>query len=100
MRRRSSGGRFCSAPSSRRGRSESAGRATPGARGERWAIDAERGAHTARLAGVAALGVAGLAVSALVVALATASIGGGLVWTMLGAAAVVGVLAVVRSARS
>lgn len=67
---------------------------------ERWSIEAERSVHAARLAGVAALGVAGLAVSALVVALATASIGGGLVWTMLGAAAVVGVLAVVRFART
>jgi hypothetical protein len=67
---------------------------------ERWSIRAERGVHAARLAGIASLGVAGLAVSALVVALATASIGGGLVWTMLGAAAVVGVLAVVHAARS
>jgi hypothetical protein len=67
---------------------------------ERWSIGAERGVHAARLSGVAALGVGGLAVSALVVALATASIGGGLVWTMLGAAAVVGVVAVVRFARS
>ena len=67
---------------------------------ERWSIPAERGVHAARLAGIAALGVAGLAVSALVVALASASVGGGLVWTVLGAAAVVGVLAVVRGARS
>ena len=65
---------------------------------ERWSIEAERSVQAARLAGVAALGIASLAVSALVVALATASIGGGLVWTMLGAAAVVGVLAVVRFA--
>jgi hypothetical protein len=67
---------------------------------ERWSIRAERAVVAARLAGVTALCVGGLAISALVVALATASIGGGLVWTTLGAAAAVGVLAVVRVART
>jgi hypothetical protein len=66
---------------------------------ERWPIRAERGVSAARLTGIAALCVAGLAVSALVISLATASVGGGLIWTVLGAAAVVGVLVVVRAAR-
>jgi hypothetical protein len=67
---------------------------------ERWSIKSDRDVHVARLVGVSGLCVAGLGVSALVVALATASIGGGLVWTTLGAAAAVGVLAVVRFART
>jgi hypothetical protein len=67
---------------------------------ERWTIRAERGVLATRLAGVAALCTAGLVTSSLVVALATSSVGGGLLWTVLGAAAAVGVVAVVRMARS
>jgi hypothetical protein len=67
---------------------------------ERPHVAAERGVLAARAAGVAALAVASLAVSALVVALSVASVGGGLLWTVLGAAAAVGVLALtVRVAR-
>jgi hypothetical protein len=67
---------------------------------ERWAIRAERAVVLGRVAGLATLAVAGLAVSALVVALATTSAGGGLVWTVLGAAAAVCALVVVRAARA
>jgi hypothetical protein len=56
---------------------------------ERWRIKAERVVVVARGTAVALLVLAGLGASALVVALAAAPIGGGLAWTVLGAAAVV-----------
>jgi hypothetical protein len=56
---------------------------------ERWAIRAERTVVVARGAAVALLVFGALAASALVLALAAAPIGGGLGWTVLGAAAAV-----------
>jgi hypothetical protein len=56
---------------------------------ERWPIKAERAVVVARGTAVALLSLAALGASALVVALAAAPIGGGLVWTTLGAAAAV-----------
>jgi hypothetical protein len=66
-----------------------------------WSIDEhrpaarERGVLLLRATAVGTLAAASLAIAALVVALSIASIGGGLVWTALGAAATVGVLALV-----
>ena len=54
---------------------------------------ADRPVVVARVVAVALLVVAGLAVSALVVALAAAPVGGGLGWTVLGACAAVAVVA-------
>jgi hypothetical protein len=56
---------------------------------ERWRIKAERAVVIARGTAVALLVLAGLGASALVLALAAAPIGGGLAWTVLGAAAAV-----------
>ena len=56
---------------------------------ERWRIKAERAVVVARGTAVALLVLAGLGASALVLALAAAPIGGGLAWTVLGAAAAV-----------
>jgi hypothetical protein len=56
---------------------------------ERWRVKAERAVVVARGTAVALLVLAGLGASALVLALAAAPIGGGLVWTVLGAAAAV-----------
>ena len=61
---------------------------------ERWAIAAERPVVLARATALAVLALAGLGVGALVLALATAPIGGGLAWTVLGAAAAVLVVGV------
>jgi hypothetical protein len=67
---------------------------------ERFAIAAERAVVVSRAFAVALLTLAGLAVSATVVALAAVPIGGGLGWTFLGAAAAVLVVALaVRLAR-
>ena len=57
---------------------------------ERWRIRADRSLAWRRGAAVASLALAGLAVSALVVALSAAPAGHGLVWTLAGAAAAVG----------
>ena len=71
-----------------------------------WSLDERgivraRGVLALRLGAVATLGVASLAVSALVVTLSASSVGNGLAWTVFGAAAVVGVFALtVRVARS
>jgi hypothetical protein len=68
---------------------------------ERLPLDAERGVRALRAAALGALAVASLAISALVVALSIASFGGGLAWTILGASAAVGLLALtLRVARS
>ncbi len=56
---------------------------------ERWAITAERTVVVARGTAVALLTLAALGASVLVLALAAAPIGGGLAWTVLGAAAAV-----------
>jgi hypothetical protein len=56
---------------------------------ERWRIKAERAVVIARGTAVALLVLVGLGASALVLALAAAPIGGGLAWTVLGAAAAV-----------
>jgi hypothetical protein len=56
---------------------------------ERWAMRVERAVHVARGAAVGLLVLGGLAASALVLALAAAPVGGGLAWTVLGAAAAV-----------
>jgi hypothetical protein len=56
---------------------------------ERWRIKAERSVVIARGTAVALLVLGGLGASALVLALAAAPIGGGLGWTVLGAAAAV-----------
>ncbi len=61
---------------------------------ERWTIKAERAVVLARGTALAALALTGLGVGALVLALAAAPVGGGLVWTVLGAAATVLVVAV------
>jgi hypothetical protein len=68
---------------------------------EHWAIRAERIVVLRRAAAIAALVVAGLGAGGLVIALAAAPVGGGLAWTVLGAAAVVAVIGItVRLARS
>jgi len=61
---------------------------------ERWTIKAESAVVLARGTALAALALTGLGVGALVLALAAAPVGGGLVWTVLGAAATVLVVAV------
>jgi hypothetical protein len=67
---------------------------------ERWAIAAERAVVLSRAGAVALLALAGLGVSGIVLALAAAPVGGGLAWTVLGAAAAVLVVALtVRLAR-
>jgi len=60
---------------------------------EHRASHRERAVVVGRAAALFALVVAGLAVSALVVALAAAPVGGGLGWTVLGACAAVAVVA-------
>jgi hypothetical protein len=62
---------------------------------ERWRIRAERAVVVARGTAVALLVLAGLGVSGVVLALAAAPIGGGLGWTVLGAAATVLVVGLV-----
>jgi hypothetical protein len=67
---------------------------------ERHGIAAERAVLAARASGLALLAGAGLAASALVLALSAAPVGGGLAWTALGAAAAVLVVGLaVRLAR-
>jgi len=61
---------------------------------ERWTIKAESAVVLARGTALAALALTGLGVGALVLALAAAPVGGGLVWTVLGAAATMLVVAV------
>lgn len=61
---------------------------------ERWTIKAERAVVLARGTALAVLALTGLGVGALVLALAAAPVGGGLVWTVLGAAATVLVVAI------
>jgi hypothetical protein len=61
--------------------------------GEHVRVRPERGVVVARAAALAALVAAGLAVSALVVGLTAAPVGGGFGWTFLGAVATVGVIA-------
>jgi hypothetical protein len=56
---------------------------------ERWRIKAERSVVAARGIAVVLLVLAGLGASGLVIGLAAAPIGGGLGWTVLGAAAAV-----------
>jgi hypothetical protein len=63
--------------------------------GERREIRAERGLLWSRAVAVALLVVAGLGVSALVLALAAAPVGGGFGWTVLGALSTVAVVALV-----
>ncbi|HEY2373379.1 MAG TPA: hypothetical protein VGH82_12715 [Gaiellaceae bacterium] len=60
--------------------------------GERRQIRVERRVRLARAVAVALLVVGGIGVSALVLALAAAPVGGGLGWTILGAASAVGVI--------
>jgi hypothetical protein len=62
---------------------------------ERRPIARDRGVLALRAVAVAALAAAGLGIAALVVALSISSLGGGLAWTAVGAAAVVGVVALV-----
>jgi hypothetical protein len=62
---------------------------------ERWRFKAERAVVVARGTAVALLVLAGLGASGLVVALAAAPVGGGLAWTVLGAAAAVLVVGLV-----
>ena len=62
---------------------------------ERWRITAERAVVVARGQAVALLVLAGLGASGLVLALAAAPVGGGLGWTVLGAAAAVVAVALV-----
>ena len=62
---------------------------------ERWRIRAERAVVVARGQAVALLVLAGLGTSGLVLALAAAPVGGGLGWTVLGAAAAVLVVGLV-----
>jgi hypothetical protein len=67
---------------------------------ERFTIAAERAVVASRAVAVALLTLAGIAVSAIVLSLAAAPVGGGLGWTFLGAAASVLVVALtVRLAR-
>jgi len=67
---------------------------------ERLRIAAERAVVRARAFALAALAFASLAVAALVVSLAAAPAGGGLAWTVLGAASAVAVVTLaVRLAR-
>jgi hypothetical protein len=64
---------------------------------ERREIRVERRVLAARGSALALLVVGGVAVSALVVGLAAAPVGGGLVWTFLGAASAVGVIGLATS---
>ena len=67
---------------------------------ERWSIAAERAVVLSRATAIALLGLAGGTVSAVVIAVAAAPVGGGLGWTVLGAAAAVLIVALtVRLAR-
>jgi hypothetical protein len=59
---------------------------------ERREIRGERGVLVARGVAIALLVMAGAGVSALVLALAAAPVGGGLAWTIVGAASAVGVI--------
>jgi hypothetical protein len=59
---------------------------------ERFAIRADRSIVAARAAALAALVIGGVLLSGLVLALASAPLGGGLGWTVIGAAAVVALL--------
>ena len=59
---------------------------------ERREIRVERRVHATRGVAIGLLVVGGAAVSALVLALAAAPVGGGLAWTILGAASAVGVI--------
>ena len=61
---------------------------------ERFAIRAERAVVTTRAGALAGLAFGSLAAAALVIALASASTGAGLAWTVLGAAAAVGVVGI------
>jgi hypothetical protein len=72
----------------------------------RWSLDERLGVRTeravvlSRARALAVLTVAGGAIAAAVVALSAAPVGGGLAWTILGAAAAVGAVALVlRSGR-
>ena len=65
---------------------------------ERWAIAAERAVVVARATALGVLALAGLAVGALVLVLAVVPVGGGLAWTVLGAAAAVLVVAIAARA--
>jgi len=56
---------------------------------ERWRIAVDRGLTASRAGAVAVLALAGLAAGALIVSLAAAPVGGGIGWTVLGAAAAV-----------
>jgi hypothetical protein len=60
--------------------------------GERREIRVERRVLVARGVAIAVLVAAGTGVAALVLGLAAAPVGGGLVWTILGAASAVGVI--------
>ena len=66
-----------------------------------WSLDdrphvaADRGLTAARARAVALLVLTGLGASTLVLVVASAPVGGGLAWTVLGAAAAVGVVAVI-----
>jgi hypothetical protein len=60
--------------------------------GERREIRVERGVLVARGVAIALLVIGGIGVSALVLGLAAAPVGGGLGWTILGAASAVGVI--------
>lgn len=67
---------------------------------ERREIRAERRLVWSRALALAVLVLAGLCISALVLALAAAPVGGGFAWTVLGALSAVGVVALaLRSAR-
>jgi hypothetical protein len=59
---------------------------------ERLAIPAERAVVARRATALGALALLALAVAALVVALASAPVGSGLAWTIIGAASAVGVV--------
>jgi hypothetical protein len=62
--------------------------------GERFAVSAEGAVLAGRAAALGALAAASLGVATLVVALASAPAGGGLAWTVLGAAAAVAVVGI------
>lgn len=61
---------------------------------ERLPVAADRGVRATRARAVAGLVLAGLAAAALVLVVAAAPAGGGLAWTVIGAAAAVGAVAV------
>jgi hypothetical protein len=64
---------------------------------ERLAIRAERAVLARRATALGALSFASLAVAALVVALASAPVGSGLAWVILGAASAVGIVGIAVS---